>query len=104
MKLLRFSCCACVCLLLFASAAFSQQVAITIDDLPSHGTLRFGPMLAAEHLAEEDGLHIDEETLRRWMLEYGLWMHPRAEACASSPASRWPATGEVLGLNQARNQ
>jgi peptidoglycan/xylan/chitin deacetylase (PgdA/CDA1 family) len=30
---------ACVCLLAFASAAFSQQVAITIDDLPSHGTL-----------------------------------------------------------------
>jgi peptidoglycan-N-acetylglucosamine deacetylase len=39
MKLLHFFCCASVCLLIFASAAFSQQVAITIDDLPSHGTL-----------------------------------------------------------------
>jgi peptidoglycan-N-acetylglucosamine deacetylase len=39
MKLLRFSCCAYVCLLLLASALFSQQVAITIDDLPSHGIL-----------------------------------------------------------------
>lgn len=41
------------------------------------GEPRFGPTLAAEHLAEEDGLHIDEETLRRWMLEEKLWMRAR---------------------------
>src|SRR5262245_29381756 len=28
---------------------------------------RFGPTLAAEHLASEDGLTVDHETLRRWM-------------------------------------
>lgn len=38
---------------------------------------RFGPTLAAEHLAEEDGLLIHEETLRRWMLEEGLWSRQR---------------------------
>ena len=38
---------------------------------------RFGPTLAAEHLAEEDGLAIDHETLRRWMLEAGLWSRQR---------------------------
>jgi transposase len=38
---------------------------------------RFGPTLAAEHLAEEDGLPIDEETLRRWMLAAGLWSRMR---------------------------
>ncbi len=38
---------------------------------------RFGPTLAAEHLAEEDGLPIDAETLRRWMLEAGLWSRQR---------------------------
>ena len=27
---------------------------------------RFGPTLAAEHLASEDGLQVDAETLRRW--------------------------------------
>jgi hypothetical protein len=32
---------------------------------------RFGPTLAAEHLAEEDGLSVDGETLRRWMLTEG---------------------------------
>ena len=38
---------------------------------------RFGPTLAAEHLAEEDGLVIDHETLRRWMLAEGLWSRQR---------------------------
>lgn len=34
---------------------------------------RFGPTLAAEHLASEDGVTVDHETLRRWMLAAGLW-------------------------------
>jgi hypothetical protein len=29
---------------------------------------RFGPTLAAEHLADEDGIVVDHERLRRWML------------------------------------
>ena len=39
MKLSRLFLCPYVCLLMFASPSFSQQVAITIDDLPSHGAL-----------------------------------------------------------------
>jgi len=34
---------------------------------------RFGPTLAAEHLAQEDGVQVHAETLRRWMLEDALW-------------------------------
>jgi hypothetical protein len=33
---------------------------------------RFGPTLAAEHLASEDQLKIHPETLRPWMLAEGL--------------------------------
>jgi peptidoglycan/xylan/chitin deacetylase (PgdA/CDA1 family) len=39
MKLACLFCFACVGMLILASASFSQQVAITIDDLPSHGAL-----------------------------------------------------------------
>src|SRR5258708_4087421 len=39
---------------------------------------RFGPTLAAEHLADEDGLEVGEETLRRWMLAEGLWGRMRS--------------------------
>jgi len=38
---------------------------------------RFGPTLAAQHLLEEDGLEIDPETLRRWMLSEGVWSPER---------------------------
>lgn len=40
---------------------------------------RFGPTLAAEHLLEEDGLHLNEDTLRRWMLAAGLWNRVRGK-------------------------
>ena len=38
---------------------------------------RFGPTLAAEHLASEDQLEVHAETLRRWMLGAGLWSRVR---------------------------
>jgi transposase len=38
---------------------------------------RFGPTLAAEHLQSEDQLVVHAETLRRWMLEEGLWSRVR---------------------------
>ena len=42
--------------------------------------VRFGPTLAAEHLASEDGLTVNHETLRRWMVAAGLWSRARASA------------------------
>src|ERR1700737_551081 len=38
---------------------------------------RFGPTLAAENLASEDGLQVHAETLRRGMLTGGLWSGER---------------------------
>ena len=43
------------------------------------GAPRFGPTLAAEHLAQEEHLRIDAETLRRWMLEERLWCRQRGK-------------------------
>src|SRR6202162_6112372 len=34
---------------------------------------RFGPTLAAEHLASEDGLQVRVGTLRRWVVTGGVW-------------------------------
>ncbi len=38
---------------------------------------RFGPTLAVEHLASEDQVEMNAETLRGWMLEAGLWSRER---------------------------
>ena len=42
--------------------------------------VRFGPTLAAEHLASEDGVTVHHDTLRRWMLAEGLWSQARKRA------------------------
>jgi len=60
---------------------------------------RFGPTLAAEHLAEEDGLVIDHETLRRWMLEAGLWSRQRKGKRHCQRRERKAHFGELVQLD-----
>jgi hypothetical protein len=38
----------------------------------------YGPTLAAEELAAEHGVQVGKETLRKWLLEAGLWKARRA--------------------------
>ena len=38
---------------------------------------RLGPPLAAEHLAQDHGVAVDPETLRRWLPAHGLWSRRR---------------------------
>ena len=60
---------------------------------------RFGPTLAAEHLAEEDGLVMDAETLRRWMLEAGLWTRQRRRQAFRQRRERKRHFGELVQLD-----
>jgi transposase len=60
---------------------------------------RFGPTLAAEHLAEEDGLGIDHETLRRWMLAEGLWSRQRKRKKQCQRRERKEHFGELVQLD-----
>src|SRR5258705_3947292 len=46
---------------------------------------RFGPTLAAEHLASEDDLHVHHDTLRRWVLAAGLLGSGREARTRSPP-------------------
>jgi len=60
---------------------------------------RFGPTLAAEHLAEEDGIVLDPETLRRWMLEAGLWSRRRKRKKHCQRRERKAHFGELVQLD-----
>jgi hypothetical protein len=60
---------------------------------------RFGPTLAAEHLAEEDAVVVHPETLRRWMLADGLWSRARKAAAHRSRRVRKAHVGELLQLD-----
>lgn len=60
---------------------------------------RFGPTLAAEHLASEDGLQIDAETLRRWMLREGLWSRERKRRRHRRRRERREHFGELVQMD-----
>ncbi len=60
---------------------------------------RFGPTLAAEHLASEDGQRIDAETLRRWMLEEGLWSRERRRRRHRRRRERQEHFGEMVQMD-----
>ena len=60
---------------------------------------RFGPTLAAEHLADEDGLEVGEETLRRWMLAEGLWSRMRRRKTHRKRRARREHFGDLVQLD-----
>ena len=45
-----------------------------------------GPTVAAAALASEEGVKVSQETLRRWMLEAGLWAGSRKRQLQTPPA------------------
>jgi hypothetical protein len=57
------------------------------------------PTLAAEHMAEGDGLAIDAETLRRWMLAEGLWSRARKRKAYLHRRQRRAHFGELIQLD-----
>jgi hypothetical protein len=60
---------------------------------------RFGPTLAAEHLASEDGLTVDHETQRRWMLAAGLWSRARRRSAHRRRRERKALVGELVQMD-----
>ena len=60
---------------------------------------RFGPTLAAEHLTSEDGVTVDHETLRRWMLIAGLWSRARKRGPHRRRRERKAHFGELVQMD-----
>ena len=61
--------------------------------------VRFGPTLAAEHLERDDGLKLDHETLRRWMLAEGLWSRQRKRKQHRKRRERKEHFGELVQMD-----
>ena len=68
------------------------------------GRERFGPTLAAEHLAAEHGMAVDAETLRRWMLAAGLWGRRRKRKPPRRRRPRKAHFGELLQLDGSHHE
>lgn len=59
----------------------------------------FGPTLATENLLEEDGIRISRETLRKWLLDAGLWQRRRRSAVHRSWRARKECFGEMIQID-----
>lgn len=60
---------------------------------------RFGPTLAAEHLGSEDGVKVQVETLRRWMLADGSWSRERKRRKHRRRRERKEHFGELVQMD-----
>jgi len=60
---------------------------------------RFGPTLAAEHLASEDGIDLSATTVRRWMLAEGLWSRERKVRAHRQRRARREHFGELVQMD-----
>ena len=72
-------------------AAVLEQVKARYED--------FGPTLAAEHLASDDGLAVPAETLRRWMRQAELWPRQRRRKPYRQRRERKAHFGELVQLD-----
>jgi hypothetical protein len=61
--------------------------------------VRFGPALAAEHLASEDRIELSATTVRRWMLAEGLWSRARKVRRHRQRRERREHFGELVQLD-----
>lgn len=59
----------------------------------------FGPTLAAEKLAERHSLKVSRETLRKWMIEDGLWRDRKARRSFHPPRLRRERYGELIQID-----
>lgn len=59
----------------------------------------FGPTLASEKLQELDGIGISDETLRRWLLDAGLWQKRRKRSAHRQWRQRKECFGEMVQMD-----
>ena len=73
-----------------------QQALATIKECYSD----FGPTFSHEKLTELHDFHFSVETLRKWMIEDGLWLGKwRKKACIHQSRPRRPRLGELVQID-----
>src|SRR5271168_4866799 len=64
----------------------------------------FGPTLASEMLLEKDELKLSRETLRKWMIEDGLWLSRRQRRSFHQPRLRRERYGELIQIDGSEHR
>ncbi len=64
----------------------------------------FGPTLAAEALLERHGVEVSRETLRKWMVEAGLWLSRKQRRTFHQPRLRRESYGELIQIDGSQHR
>ena len=76
--------------------AAERKRAVALYESGYHG---FGPLLASEHLAADHGLVVDHETLRRWLMEAGIWKPQHKRETHRAARERRPRRGDLVQID-----
>lgn len=80
--------------------SFSEDFKVNIMAVVKASYADFGPTFASEKLLECQGLSVNRETLRQWMIETGLWKgRPRKVARIHQSRERRPRFGELVQID-----
>ena len=71
-----------------ASNKLSSGTRELVLELVQQSYRDFGPTLAAEVLLERHGVEVSRETLRKWMVEAGLWLSRKQRRSFHQPRLR----------------
>lgn len=64
----------------------------------------FGPTLTAEKLAEIDEIHLSDETIRKWLIEAGLWEKKRKHRTHRQWRQRKQHSGEMVQMDGSHHK
>ncbi|HEX3435917.1 MAG TPA: ISNCY family transposase [Pseudacidobacterium sp.] len=64
----------------------------------------FGPSLATEALQERHGLKVGRETVRKWMVEDGLWLSRKQRRSFHQPRLRREHYGELIQIDGSEHR
>jgi hypothetical protein len=79
---------------------FPDDFKVSVMEVVKTTYADFGPTFAAEKLLERQGLGVNRETLRQWMIEAGLWKgRSRKAARIHQSRERRPRFGELVQID-----
>ncbi len=64
----------------------------------------FGPTLAAEMLLDRHGIEVSRETLRKWLVEAGVWLSRKQRRTFHQPRLRRERVGELVQIDGSEHR
>lgn len=83
----------------FSNRRFAEEFRKAVLKLYVRKYEGFGPTLASEHLASKNGYVVDHETLRKWLIEEGIWQKKRQRRKHRSWRERKEHVGELVQMD-----